>query len=149
MAGERAVAGALLLADGLEVDGRRGLEPKAAQRVERGDIGGEAGLHVRSTAAIKPVAIDVRGVGRARPHVDGAGGHDIHVTVEDQRTAGFVPRPVGGDDVDDIVVGDRGGRETGMVAYKIEVDREDLRGIAALARLPREGLLRRVLIAAL
>jgi hypothetical protein len=97
--GERAVAGALLLGDGLDVHVRGRLEAGGAERVHREDHRGDARLHVVRAAAVHPAVADRRAEGREAPHLRGAFGHDVDVALEDEAVPGGVPGAVGGDDL--------------------------------------------------
>ncbi|KAG0919688.1 hypothetical protein G6F31_021014 [Rhizopus arrhizus] len=57
---QRAVAGAFLFDDRLEVDGRGGRVTGGAHRVVGIQVGGQAGFHVGGAAAIHPAVDDRR-----------------------------------------------------------------------------------------
>ena len=86
-AGQRAVAGALLLDHGLQLDRRARRDAQAAQPAHGADDGRQPGLHVPGAAAVEPVAVAARRERRAAPQRHRLGADDVDVAVEDQRAA--------------------------------------------------------------
>ncbi len=95
---QRAVAGGFLFDHGLQVDPRRRGDPGAAQGIEGKEDLRLTGLHVGPAPAIEPVALDTGLKRWGAPHVLGAGGDDIDMRLQDQRTSAFLPGPVGAHD---------------------------------------------------
>ena len=144
-AGERAVAGAFLLDNGLDEDVRGRRVPDASQRVEGGDAAGKACLHVGRAAAVEPVAIAPGLERRRRPHIEWSRGHHIDMAVEDERTALRIVNAMAADDVEGVVVVHMHRRETRKILDVLDLDQKTIDCEAAPAHLGREKVLRRVL----
>jgi hypothetical protein len=123
-AGQRAVAGALLLDHALQHHARRRLPAQALQRLQGHRVGHDAGLHVVGPAAVQPVAVDPGLEGRPRPQLLGAHRHHVDVAVEDQRASAHRARLVHADHVDAAVVGHDGRRIARVVLQPGLVDDE-------------------------
>ncbi len=141
-AGQRAVAGALLLDHRLQRDPRRRLVAQALQRAHRHRVGHDAGLHVVGAAPVQPVAVDPGLEGRARPQPLGADRHHVDVAVENQRAAAHRAfRVVHADDVAPTFVRDDRRRVARVAPQFVFVDRELAHGQAQRLELPRhQGL---------
>ena len=86
-AGERAVAGALLLDHRLELHPPARGEAEALQAAHRADHRRQPRLHVAGAAPVHPLPLDARVVGVAAPQRDRLRADDVDVPVEDQRAA--------------------------------------------------------------
>jgi len=142
---QRAVARAFLLDHRLQMDRGGGLKTDPPKRVEREEIGGEPGFHVGRPAPVEPVALAARAERRRGPERGRSLRHDVDMAVEDQRTPRLGARTMRGDDIQRVGVIDRHGREAGMIADRVEIDRPDRGGVAARAKGAGHRLLRGLL----
>ena len=146
---QRAVAGAFLFGDRLEVDMGRRLHARPFQRVKGEQIGRQAGLHVAGSAAVHPAVLDGGLIGREAPHVDRAGRHHVDMPVQDQRPADRLARTVGAHHIDRVVIVDADRRKAWMVLDLVDVDRPTVHGQPALFHGVVHEILGGVLLAAL
>ena len=115
-AGQRAVAGALLLDHRLQEYRRGRAAAQALHGPEGGDGGGDARLHVARAATVQAVAVDARLEWRRRPELLHPHRHHVDVAVEDQRAAAALrARPVRADDVVVAVPAAHGRRIAGQM----------------------------------
>ena len=147
---QRAVAGALLFDDGLELDIAAQSHARSPQRPYGAGHRDQAGLHVARAAAVEPVAVAPRvervtgpqGRARRRDHVN--------VAVEDERTAGRVGSGFAGPCRDHVALALDGPRERRVMrigADGVGVHRDIDRLEAAVGERPRHDRLAGLLVA--
>ena len=84
----------LFLNDRLDVNGGRGLEADAAQRVEGKYIRGVTRLHIGAAPSVEPVAFYDRLERWVRPHSGWSRRYDIHVGLQNERAPLLFAWPV-------------------------------------------------------
>ena len=145
--GERAIAGAFLLDHRLHLHLGRRLQARHAQRLERGDIGDDARLHVTGAAAIHPSVADRRLEGRRQPHVRRTLRHHIDMPLQRQAASARCARRVYGHDIVAPVIADQRRREAGVVFQRLRQHRHAAWRQAKAVIYTRHFVQRRVFVA--